>query len=231
MSGDGAPPLPWSLRVRGEAVVSVHAVDAVRARRLVPRQLKLLPIWPGRGVAGVWLAEYGPGSTLQYRELMAGCAVLWRGRPAVWVTHVFVDSRPSLVGGREQLGVPKQMAWFRERTGGRVEVTGERGAVCALRLRRPVRLWRQSVQLAALHRDARDPSGATATAHGNRVEGRLGLGRIEVEIPPASPLRALGLGPPLLGVYGSGVEALFGGAPFLPPLQELVSPSDPSGPV
>lgn len=228
MTGDGAPPLPWSLRVRGKAVVSVHAVAAARARRLVPPELKLLPLWPGRGAAGVWLAEYGPGSALEYRELMAGCAVLWRGRTAVWVTHVFVDSRASLVAGREQLGVPKQMAEFREGSGGRMEVIGEMGPVCALRLRRSLPLWRQTVRLAALHRDARDRSGATAIAHGNQVEGRLRLGRVEIEIPPASPLRALGLGPPLLGVYGSGVEALFGGAPFLPPAREPVSSPDAS---
>jgi acetoacetate decarboxylase len=228
VTGEGAPPLPWLLVVRGEAVVSVHAVDAARARRLVPRELTPLPLWPGRVAGGIWLAEYGPGSVLRYRELMAGCAVLWRGRPAVWVAHVYVDSRASLRGGREQLGVPKQMARFGERPGGWVDVVGEAGPVCSLQLRRSLPLWRQSLKLPALHLDARDPSGATACAHGNRIRGRVGVGRVEVEIPSGSPLRSLGLGPALVGLYGTRVVALLGGAPFLPPVRLPVTPPGPA---
>lgn len=69
-------------------------------------------------------------------------------------------------------------------------------------------------RLPALHRDVRDPS--TVSVHGNEIRGRIGLTRAQVEVPEGSPLRALGFGPPLLGVCGKDAEALFGGAPFLP---------------
>jgi hypothetical protein len=88
--------------------------------------------------------------------------------------------------------------------------------VCRIRYSPRIWLWKQRILLAALHRDVRDPSGATVAVHGEEMTGRWGLARVEVEFPPTSPLRRLELGAPITGFCGRDVELILGGAPFLP---------------
>ncbi|HEX7117268.1 MAG TPA: acetoacetate decarboxylase family protein [Longimicrobiales bacterium] len=210
------PPFPWRLRPAGPAFGTVHAVDAAAARALVPRPFRIVKPWPGRTLGGLFLVRYGPGSAVEYNELVA-CAgvVLHEGRPCAWVSHVFVDDATSLRGGREGLGVPKQMARF-EASGAETTVVAADGVVCTIRCRRPLRLWRSRFRFRAAHLDVRDDTGSCATVHGNEIAGRIVAGRAEVRIPVGSPLRVLGLGRPLLAAGLVDAEALFGGAPFLP---------------
>lgn len=234
MTGGGAghlPAFPWRLRVQGMALVSLHWVEAERARRWIPPGRALVQPWPGRTLGGVFVARYGPGSVLRYRELIAGCATVWhRGRPALWASHVLVDDAVSLEAGRTLLGVPKEPASFVGEVEDAVRVEQAGRLVCRLRPRRPLWLWRQRVRFAALHLDARDPSGGTVSVHGNQAEGRVGLAGVEVEIPPESPLAELGLGRPLLGLCARDVEAVLGGAPFLPAHTEPASPPGAQAP-
>jgi acetoacetate decarboxylase len=220
VNGYGYPPvMPWRLRAEGGVFVSLHAVEVERARGFVPPELSLVRVLPGKTLGGLFLAAYGPGSDLEYSELIVSGATVWyRGRPAAWVTHLFVDRPASVEGGRALLGAPKQLARFSGGGGPEDAVTvGDADhPVCRLRGGKPLWLWRQRVRLAALHRDMRDPSGLTLSVHGNELRGRWGLTRAEVEIPEGSPLRALGFGGALLGLCGRDVEALLGGAPFLP---------------
>ena len=37
-------------------------------RSLVPEEFEIVPVLPGRTVATVFVADYGPGSTLEYHE-------------------------------------------------------------------------------------------------------------------------------------------------------------------
>ena len=211
--------MPWRLRARGSVLVTLHPVRMERARALVPPGLPIVPFLPGRTLGGLFLAEYGPGSDLEYRELIVSAATVWyRGHPCAWVTHLFVDSSASVEGGRALLGAPKRLARFSPGGGGEDSAavgTADR-PVCRVAGGRPLWLWRQRVRLAALHRDVRDPSGATLSVHGNELRGRWGLTRAAVEIPEGSPLRELGFGEPLLSLCGREVEAVLGGAPFLP---------------
>ena len=209
--------MPWRLKPRGITLVTLHIVDVHRARVWVPPEYPILQFWPGKTIGGLWVAEYGPGSDLQYNELIAVCATVWyRGRPAPWATHLYVDNPLSVRGGRELIGAPKELALFTREAGTRTHITvGDlERPICRISYGRQLWLWRMRTRLPALHRDVRLPR--QISVHGNEMRGRMGLARAQVEVPESSPLRALGFGPPLLGIVGRDVEALFGGAPFLP---------------
>lgn len=222
--GPDYPAMPWRLRSRGMVVASLHWVDARRARAVVPPELPIVRLLPGWTIGGLFLAEYGPGSDLQYNELIVGTATVWhRGRPALWVSDLFVDDALSVGGGRALLGAPKHLQPFARRDG---EIVVGDPAAPVVRARYRPRLWltRQRVRLSAVHRDVRDPTGSTAVLHGGELKGRWGLARVGVEIPPASPLHRLGIGGTLAGFCGGDVELLLGGAPFLPLHSFPVSP-------
>lgn len=210
--------MPWRLRPNDVALITLHIVDVDRARAWVPPEYPIVRFWPGKTIGGLWVAEYGPGSDLQYNELIVACATVWyRGRPAPWATHLYVDNPLSVRGGRELLGAPKELAPFTRQPGARahIAVGDPQSPICRISYGRQLWLWRMRVRLPALHKDMR--TLGQISVHGNEVRGRVGLARAQVEIPESSPLHALGFGPPLLGVCGKDVEALFGGAPFLPP--------------
>lgn len=217
-AGGALPPMPWRLRAKGEVVATLHWVDVDRIRTIVPRGLRVVRFLPGRTLGGLFLAEYGPGSEMCYRELIVGAATVWyAGRPCLWVTDVLVDSERSVDGGRCLLGAPKRLARFSWDSDGGSVTVGEPGrTICRLSWSRRVPLWRQRARLVALHRDVRDGSGALVCAHGNEIGGRWAVARVETAFPAGSGLRGLGLGKPVLGVCGTGVELLLGGAPFFP---------------
>lgn len=214
MSG---PPFPWRLRPRGIALGTAHLVDLGAAREFVAPGFPIVAVWPGRTLGGLFLVDYGPGSILEYHELVA-CAALVRhaGRPCAWVTHVYVDDEASLRSGRAVLGVPKRLARFA--TDGRetTVVAEEDGPICTIRRRGLLALGRGRIRFCAAHLHAGERDGARVSIHGNEIAGRILIGRADVRIPPTSPLRALGLGRPLAAVGIADGEALFGGAPFLP---------------
>lgn len=225
-SGD-LPPMPWRLRAEGMVLVTLHRVAVERARAFVPSEFRILQYWPGWTVGGLFLARYGPGSDLEYNELIASCAtVLHRGRPAPWATHLFVDNPDSVAGGRALLGAPKHLAAFAREEGARSSLTvGDAGRpVCRLHFGRQLWLWRQRLRVAALHLDVRDSSCSTIAIHGNELHGRMGLTRARVEIPEASPLHPLRFGRPLLSLCARNVTLLLGGAPFLPLQHRPVTP-------
>lgn len=221
----GYPEMPWRLRSRGTVAASLHWVDVRCARTLVPPELSVLRFLPGWTIGGLFLAEYGPGSDLQYNELIVGAATVWhRRRPALWITDLFVDDPASVAGGRALLGAPKHLAPF-TRAEGEITVGDPAAPVCRARYRPRLWLWKQRVRLAALHRDVREFSGATAALHGQEMAGRWGLARVEVEVPPESPLRRLGLGDLITGFCGRDATFLLGGAPFLPLRLLTVTPA------
>lgn len=209
--------MPWRLKPQGVTLITLHVVDVGRARAWVPPEYPILRVWPGKTIGGLWVAEYGAGSDLQYNELIAACATVWyRGRPAPWATHLYVDNPLSVRGGRELLGAPKELAPFTHQEDARTHITvgDPQSPICRISYRRQLWLWRMGARLPALHRDVRTPG--QVSVHGNEVRGRVGIARTQVEISEDSPLHALGFGPPLLGIVGRDVEAIFGGAPFLP---------------
>jgi Acetoacetate decarboxylase (ADC) len=85
-------------------------VDLVRS--LVPEEFEVVSVLPGRTLATVFVADYGPGSTLEYHEFgFQPALVRFRGVTAAWNSLLLVDSPASVQGGR-LLGFGKQLADF-----------------------------------------------------------------------------------------------------------------------
>jgi acetoacetate decarboxylase len=175
------PPAPW--RLYGEVTLIPARVRVADARRVhVPDGVRLLSA-RGYTLGGVLLADYA-GGTLAYRELIVFSAVgMLRGRPGFLVSHIYVDSPASVLGGREIWRLPKELAEF---TYSRSAVEVRQGDATLLRAR-------------IRRRRGRIPLVLPAPALG---DGALAVGRIRMrgvpalatlEVPEASPFAALGL--------------------------------------
>ena len=105
------PPAPW--KANGFVVQTLRLVDVEKARPFVPPELEIVPVLPGKTLGAVYFAEYGPGSALEYNELIVSPALTRRGRTIrFWISHIYVDNSDSMAGGREIWGLPKEMAEF-----------------------------------------------------------------------------------------------------------------------
>lgn len=174
------PPAPW--RLRGAAVCLFQTVEIGRARDLVPPEVSIFPIFPGKTLGGLYLARYREGSALTYNELIVIPALIWRrGRIGAWVSHIYVDDTASVAGGREIWGLPKERAAFERAGNEEITVHKESAALCTLRLMRPRRTVPLPVVLPAF--------GHREEFLWFRASGRadVGLLRAEAIVPPDSP--------------------------------------------
>lgn len=105
------PPAPWQLT--GQLYGSLWLVPQASFREELPAQFEPV-VNLGRLAVFAGFVDYQPGSVLTYHELLAGVLVHLKGswRVAMHVTHIWVDSIPSLHGGRALWGVPKELANF-----------------------------------------------------------------------------------------------------------------------
>ncbi len=110
MSND-FPPAPWVLR--GQMYFSVWMVPAERLQVRVDPAFELLTV-AGRACVAACFVDYQEGSVLTYGELFGAVSVKPRGshRYGMTATHMWVDSEPSLRGGRALWGMPKELARF-----------------------------------------------------------------------------------------------------------------------
>ncbi len=102
------PPEPWDLR--GQLHLTVWWLPIADLPALPPG---LAPVRLGGHalVSAAWV-DYEPGGVLSYRELLVAVLV-WHGtRLRVSITDIWVDRVPSLRGGRELWGIPKELARF-----------------------------------------------------------------------------------------------------------------------
>ncbi|MBA2514997.1 MAG: acetoacetate decarboxylase family protein [Solirubrobacterales bacterium] len=207
-SGDH-PPAPW--RLRGEAAIVIIGVREHAARGFPrPAGVELLHAG-GWTLGGALLARYDEHATLPYQELIVFSGVARAaGRLALVVTHIYVDSLPSLRGGREIWGLPKELADFswasRKVT---VEQDG-RPLLHASFRRRPGRLRLPMPLYAPVFGDR---GGVTVHAAGwGHLRGTPAVA--DFDVPPYQPLRRAraerpsprrgrrGAGPPLPGSPG-----------------------------
>src|SRR5262249_12792200 len=98
------PPAPWHAHGRCSAGVFRADTPAALPSRLRPL---LDPCW-----RIVVLVRYEARSTLCYDELLIGPLARCGLRFGIYVEHIYVDSIPSLWGGREIWGLPKRLASF-----------------------------------------------------------------------------------------------------------------------
>jgi hypothetical protein len=56
------PQTPW--RLKGYAIQTLHLVNVDRVRPLIPSELEIISVWPGKTFGSVYLSNYGSGSVL-----------------------------------------------------------------------------------------------------------------------------------------------------------------------
>jgi hypothetical protein len=190
------PPAPWNLQ--GYACQTLQPVDTAQARALVPTGLTIISLWPGKTVGGVYLATYGPGSALEYHELIVVAALVsYAGRVGCWISHIYVDNPDSVAGGREIWGLPKELAEFTWEQGqqSRVVVRQAERQLCTLSYEHSAWGWRQGFPV---------PGFSTLETNLLLFQGeanaRIGVTRAQLEVPGTSPFASLSLGQPWLAV-------------------------------
>ncbi len=65
------PPAPW--RLRGWGAATAHAVDIARVRRVIPKGVHIVPVWPGKTLGGIAFLSYERGSTEQGPKTPPDC--------------------------------------------------------------------------------------------------------------------------------------------------------------
>ena len=134
------------------------------------------------------IADYGPGSTIVYHELLGVGGVAWSGvTPAAWITHAHVDDDASIAGGRAIWGIPKRdgdFQWVRTRSGEQLSVSlAGRGVVTVSVATRP-RAATLRVTAPFVGRDGGKRAWAAGRLRGAPVS-------VRVQVPADSPLREL----------------------------------------
>ena len=197
------PPPPWHLQ--GKAIQSVQPVDIDQVRPLVPPQLEIVPVFPGKTLAGLYISAYTVGSDLEYNELIVVNGVVRSGdRIGIWVSHIYVDNPHSVAGGREIWGLPKQIAEFDwvEGEHPRVSVLQEGQLLCRLSYRWQIPGLRQWLPAAGFSTRGSDLIWFEAEA---KTYPHLLLGA-SVQIPFSSPFQHFHLDQPWLMFYGRQLD-------------------------
>ncbi len=116
------PPAPWKLQ--GYAIATLQLIDIARVRPLIPSELEIVSLLPGKTLGGIYISSYGLGSVMEYNELIVISAIAnYAGKWGAWISHIYVDNPNSVAGGREIWGLPKEIAQFSWEGSDTIEVT------------------------------------------------------------------------------------------------------------
>lgn len=192
------PQAPWTLQ--GYSIQTLHLLDVAKVRSLVPSELEIISVLPGKTLGGIYAAFYGLGSTLTYSELIVVSAITrYAGKFGTWVSHIYVDNADSIEGGREIWGLPKELAQFKWELGKHSGVSVHQGdqLLCRISYDWQLPQWRQQLSL---------PSFSTLGSNLLSFEGKGEIGLClligaKVQVPAQSPFSTLGLDQPWLGFY------------------------------
>ena len=180
------PQAPWTLK--GFALQTLHLIDIAKASLFIPPGLAIVPAAPGKTLGGIYLANYGTGSSLDYNELIVVAGMVKRGTTiGAWVSHIYVDNPDSVAGGREIWGLPKELATFDWQPGAQqVSVRQESLGLCSLSFSGRVSLLRQAIAFPAYSLLNADFLRFNAKASANF--GWIGA---TLEVPEDSPFKRL----------------------------------------
>lgn len=188
------PQAPWTLQ--GYAFLTLQLVDTARVRSLIPAELEVVAVWPGKTAGGIYVASYGSGSTLEYNELIVvGAIVRHAGKLGAWISHIYVDNPDSVTGGREIWGLPKELAQF---TWGQhsVHVHQAERLLCSLGSRWQAPGWQQQLTLPSF-----GTLGSQLLLFEAKSRTRLCLFGADLQVPPESPFSKLGFAQTWLSFY------------------------------
>ena len=206
------PQAPWTFQ--GYALQTLQLVDIDRVRPLIPSELEIISVWPGKTIGGVYLSYYGSGSVLEYSELIVIAGLVgYSGKFGNWVSHIYVDNPDSVAGGREIWGLPKEIAEFTWEKGDayakdfvqRVTVRQGNRLLCSLNYNPSSFGWRQ--WLAAPNFST---NGSNLLLFPAELEAHLGLVSSKLEIPAESPFAKLNIGQPWLTVHCDQMRLVVG---------------------
>lgn len=195
------PQAPWTLK--GFAFQTLHLVDIAIASPFIPPGLAIVSAAPGKTLGGVYLSQYGAGSSLDYNELIVVAGVVKRGSTiGAWVSHIYVDNPDSVAGGREIWGMPKELATFDWQAGARqVIVHQENQVLCSLSSS-----WRVSLLRQAIAFPVYSVLNANFLLFGATASANFGLIGAKLEIPDTSPFGRLIDTPPLSAFSADSLE-------------------------
>jgi hypothetical protein len=201
------PAAPWSLQ--GYALQTLHLVRVENARPLIPLELEIVSVLPGKTLGGVYLSAYESGSLLQYNELIVVPAfVRFQGKIGAWISHIYVDNEISVAGGREIWGLPKEMASFTW-TKDSVSVSQKDRQLCRLVYQKDwfslSSWWKQP-----LSGDVFGGLGSDLLLFTGKFQAKLEMLKGNLEIPSESPFASLNLKQPLLSINCQQLELLAG---------------------
>lgn len=187
------PQTPWQLQ--GHAIQTLHLVDIDRVRSLIPNELNIISVWPGKTLASVYLSDYQSGSVLEYRELIVASALVsYQGKIGSWISHIYVDHPDSVAGGREIWGLPKELAKFTWNENS-VTVHQENLLLCSLKYQQPSWLWRQRFGTSGF-----SVMGGDLLNFPVEFESSWGLLGCQLDISSESPFGGINLVQPFLTV-------------------------------
>ncbi|MBD2386559.1 acetoacetate decarboxylase family protein [Cylindrospermum sp. FACHB-282] len=186
------PSAPWTLR--GYAIQTLHLVNIDKVRPLIPAELEIISVWPGKTLGSVYVSNYGSGSVLEYSELIIAPAMVgYGGKIGGWISHIYVDHADSLAGGQEIWGLPKELAEFTWEKGEDVTVRQGNRKLCSLNYQGQKLAWRQRLSISGF-----SAMGTDLLIYGAEFESLLGLIGSQLEVPPESPFSGVGLNQPFL---------------------------------
>jgi hypothetical protein len=197
------PTAPWTLK--GRALQTLHLLNIERVRRIVPSEVALAAVWPGKTIGIVYAASYGPGSVLEYDELIVAVLARYAGKTGFWITHAYVDNSDAMSGGREIWGVPKELAQFTWEEGKKKKLIVRQGyrVLCSLSYSRTVPLLRFPISLACIGRLNTDLLWFKAD-----LKASLGIARGKLNVPGDSPIGFLGFGKAWLSYHYRNMSVL-----------------------
>ncbi|WP_088893223.1 acetoacetate decarboxylase family protein [Leptolyngbya ohadii] len=196
------PSTPWQLQ--GYALQTLNLIDIDRVRPLIPSELEIIPVFPGKTIGGVYLSAYKSGSVLQYNELIVVSGLIYHaGTIGGWVSHIYVDNPDSIAGGREIWGLPKEYAEFKWQQGEQlsVEVTQGEDVLCRCRC-----TWKLPGLPLALSAPVFSVKDTKLLLFEGQTNSPIHIAGVDLQIPESSPFAWLNIGQPWLGAY---VEPLF----------------------
>jgi hypothetical protein len=198
------PAAPWTLR--GFSLQTLELIDIAKARPLIPAELDIVSVLPGKTIGGVYVAYYGEDSTLVYHELIVVAGLTRYGnKTASWISHIYVDNPDSVAGGREIWGLPKELARFTWETGqqDRVSVYQGEQLLCSLRRSWSLKFWRQKLMV-----DSFSTLDGNLLQFQGQATANLAMVGAELQIPQESPFAQLGMGRPLLAIKSDALELI-----------------------
>lgn len=201
------PSPPWKLQ--GFAIQTIHLIPIKRAIDFVPKDLGIVSVIPGFTLAGIYLSSYESGSVLKYSELIVVPAIVrYAGKIGAWISHIYVDDRTSVAGGREVWGLPKEMATFIWENNGVIIHQNDRD-LCKFNYRRGAigfsSWWQQKLSASVI-------SGLNSERlfFTSQFAAKIKTIQANLEIPPKSPFVKLNLGRPKIAIKLDRLDLLAG---------------------